>query len=1041
MAIGSVAVVASAEETAAATTQVKTKADLEAYVKSFDGFRAKEINDYGSISGENFLDALEYAENVIDDAESTVDDYTAAYQMITATYNALKVYTAEELSALIKTNKAKYESNNIYNDDLGDAIYANDKGQWDKFVTAYEDAEAVLESKDGRIISDAYETLTETVENLSPLTTVTKAQFRTALKNYETLKQNVYKYDTWRRGSMTADWTNIPSGNFWGFQGKDYSFGALYSWATANEQTFYDAYDKLDANKTVSKTSLDDIVAGFVAVGDVNALLEAWKPDDTDRSSKAAVKGLINQYRGALVYCFNKAEANLLVAELNDKGVNYVLNDGKVASMANPEIDGNFTVDYNTIIHMDPESNVHDDQVKFHKITDASIKVKANENFYIPVDKEGLWTGNAVSKSAVARDAYPTGVENYKLIAKGSTIDLTDYIKVTAADLYDNGTAAATAEGEKVTPTDEVKKALDKDVAAVEGAIGANDAANVIKTAEAAVEKANDADVNAAFAAYKAAAAKADEAVKALAEALKALSKSKDSETTAALAEKIDEALAAIAPVAYWDGITPGDAWTDLFNAVDAYDNKAAGAVTGDSLKGDMNIWWLGQQYGKIVDAAKTLVDNVEYLSNAQAKDEQDAIDAYNNRFSAYGVTKLNNMNRNGVIDAVDEYVAPIWAQQSATGVVYFKVKQSKDNVIASKLGDVDKKIPNVDVDLGRAMEIAELYIEGNKDLIADVNVNALYRINTTDEVANGSARGSAAEWTMVYRYLKYALSDKFDLVVPKYTKAQVVDLLEKSYDLAEKTGDAALFSYNHQKLVDNRKLASEWVAAANKDKKYRDNISAPNGMTATEIYNRLNNAYTELEKDYNAFKYSFGEIYAALASYSEMLDEGELTATDALKAAMEDTAYRLSIVGNIDDDLNQRPYLDNEAFTSDRLFLDYNRVYTSTDTGNPYKLKVSETDTIEVPKANSTKATKSHYALMKAYEALVAEVKAQTEKTTLLGDVNGDGVVNALDAAAILKAVVSNTAIEVAVGDFNADGAVNALDAAAILKDVVSKA
>ena len=51
MAIGSVAVVASAEDTAAATTQMKTKADLEAYVKTFEGFRSKEINDYASKSG------------------------------------------------------------------------------------------------------------------------------------------------------------------------------------------------------------------------------------------------------------------------------------------------------------------------------------------------------------------------------------------------------------------------------------------------------------------------------------------------------------------------------------------------------------------------------------------------------------------------------------------------------------------------------------------------------------------------------------------------------------------------------------------------------------------------------------------------------------------------------------------------------------------------------------------------------------------------------------------------------------------------------
>ena len=65
MALTSVAVVASAEETVSA---VKSKADLEAYVKSFDSFRENELYDYGSISGENFLSALEYADNVLADA-------------------------------------------------------------------------------------------------------------------------------------------------------------------------------------------------------------------------------------------------------------------------------------------------------------------------------------------------------------------------------------------------------------------------------------------------------------------------------------------------------------------------------------------------------------------------------------------------------------------------------------------------------------------------------------------------------------------------------------------------------------------------------------------------------------------------------------------------------------------------------------------------------------------------------------------------------------------------------------------------------------
>ena len=71
--------------------------------------------------------------------------------------------------------------------------------------------------------------------------------------------------------------------------------------------------------------------------------------------------------------------------------------------------------------------------------------------------------------------------------------------------------------------------------------------------------------------------------------------------------------------------------------------------------------------------------------------------------------------------------------------------------------------------------------------------------------------------------------------------------MLEKSYDLAEKTGDAGLFAAHHDTLVDVRKEASEWIAAANKEKKYKDNVSAPNGVLATSMYEKLKNAYDAL--------------------------------------------------------------------------------------------------------------------------------------------------------------------------------------------------
>lgn len=56
-----------------------------------------------------------------------------------------------------------------------------------------------------------------------------------------------------------------------------------------------------------------------------------------------------------------------------------------------------------------------------------------------------------------------------------------------------------------------------------------------------------------------------------------------------------------------------------------------------------------------------------------------------------------------------------------------------------------------------------------------------------------------------------------------------------------------------------------------------------------------------------------------------------------------------------------------------------------------------------------------------------------------LAGDTNNDGVLNALDASAVLRHVVGIENVKNALmSDFNGDGRVNALDASAILMRVV---
>ncbi len=308
--------------------------------------------------------------------------------------------------------------------------------------------------------------------------------------------------------------------------------------------------------------------------------------------------------------------------------------------------------------------------------------------------------------------------------------------------------------------------------------------------------------------------------------------------------------------------------------------------------------------------------------------------------------------------------------------------------------------------DLKEAMKLAEDYDAGKFDGIQKINEGTI----------TGEPSGSPAEWTLVYRYLKYALEDVFAVAdaVTTYKKSDVVALINEAYDLADKTGDIATFKTLLGELADARQDATKWVAAANADKLYKDGKSVDvNGdgtpdANATATYEALNAKVKALKDELAKYAYSYGEIHDQINTVAAAVDAGELEASDALVKALADTAYALSTLSDISNE-------DSPAFSSDRVLQATNRLYTADDAKGQEK------------------------ALKAAYEALLAEVKKQSEVTVVLGDVDGNGTVNALDAAAILKAVVSGTEVDKAVGDVNADGAVNALDAAKILADVVA--
>ena len=879
MAIGSVAVVASADDvaTASATKNVKTKADLEAYLKELDSFRNNELNDYGSISSEEMQAAFDYADNVLDNADSTTDDYTAAYAMVVAVKNKLSLYSAEQLKTLIDSCKKIYESNNIYNEELGDLIYTADS--YDKFYDAYDEAESVLDSSDSRLITDSYEALDSAKKGLTALGTVTKAQFRSALKEYEAALKKEFAYDSWRIGTIDTGWA------YWGYQGQTVAWGTLYEHAASVNADVKDAYKELDEIKALNKTSQVDLVDAYNACKAATVILNGFTPDEAERASKATVQKLLDKYHGRMVFLYNTTSAiNLYKAVCDVVGkdnitVKQPINDYSFDMVSAPADDDDaFCID-GAKYKVDPNGgtwSLND----VYKLISAEISVKTNSKtgttYYIPLDDSGkYWNGQAITTTK------PDGKS--KLVSKGATVDLTELIEVTSAM-----------------------------VAAVD--CGDNHYFNNV----------NDGDAGFVL----------------------------------SVATTWDDV-----PGWYKDAHEAGQDWATL-----PYAYRVENSIG---------------QWGAIAKG------NCGLSGDAKISASQNLVGAYT---PTTGTDML--MTHSNLIDA---------------------------------------------------LALAEVYMSGNKDAISD---SAIYDIDTTDSIKDKSAKGSSAEWALVYRYLKYAMNDLFDASYGTHTKAEVVELIDKCYELADITGDAALFSVTHNRLVEARQYAQDWVKAANKIKDYKDNVTAVEiggaPEVATQVYENLEKAYNNLNKDYEAFKYSFGEIYDKIAEVSDMIDSGDLKAEPALTKALEDTAYALSTVKSIDKNADGDAIeLENDAFTSDREFLSYNRVYTLGDSEYDSIEIVSGTNTtekIKMPKSSANAESATHAALTTAYEALVAAVKAQTEVKYAVGDVNHDGKVDITDASLVLKyafnVLPEGTEFDVSLADYDTVGGKGDIaDASAILK------
>ena len=350
MALSSVSVVAFADETATADdfkAEVVDRATLKDLVKGFEGnFLEVDIFDFGTIQASRFQDAYDHAKNVAENSKATADDVTAAYQMLKVVYDGLVTKTADELKALIEECKPEYDNNNILNEEIGDYIY--DEQAFFDFKGAYENAEAVVDSEDGRLITDAWFELTEKYEALADkkLDTVTKSQYRAVIKEFETMISQFNKYESWRRGTVSKKPTTGEAKDAGGSK-LDLTKAAYVTWGELQEivagtsksdpvktiktagdadttigyasntwisvsagatktvtALVYECSETFDLYKSTNITTSDTILAGYKAAKEALDVFNSWKADSYNNAVKGNVATTINKYRAQLAADF-----------------------------------------------------------------------------------------------------------------------------------------------------------------------------------------------------------------------------------------------------------------------------------------------------------------------------------------------------------------------------------------------------------------------------------------------------------------------------------------------------------------------------------------------------------------------------------------------------------------------------------------------------------------------------------------------------------------------------------------------------------------
>ncbi len=1129
MALSSFSVVAFADDATDKKGEAVTAKELQAYVDSFETFITDDLPNYGSKQGEKFQAAIDHAKAVLGEEAPTDIEINAAYQMVKAVESKLAVYTKAQLQDLIKDNQSKYDKNNLLNEEIQDLIYTEDS--FAKFTSAFDDATNYVDSGDSRLITDAYVGLYDAVNGLSELKKVSKAQFRTALREYEELELEMKKYESWRRGKLgtvpstgtAEDKSKLKNANMsmeelialvYGNLEK-ISYWDKTKWSTKKAKTvssddeadhkdegrfigsfeigkdealktyINDKYDQFDNVKGATVTTDKAINAAYEAAQDAVTVFKSWEPDGYKSGSKSSCANIEKKYHSQLVMTFNMDDVETLIDTLE--------------AWTKAEYSGDVSDKKDDPAGLKVTLDLEKHTLKSNK----SFAIVKNKKTGLIRDIADVYVNRTAAKAAISDEDKEDYVE--QAISAGTNI-LTYLDYSVAANIgamqsdYTTAVAAAATNIKALSDANWSVKANAKEKFATDA--GVFNSADVYKFFEVkadtgyesdagtkAVVSAHNAWVGEMETLYKTVKTKREKVYKSVTESGVTTISGAAYDYAKALKELTDALKAANAGTAVT--ITAGNGTSSFTPASDYVTIKdsagtAITSITVDSVATTFNGTTEIKEFvandfsatgatGKTdatvlagvnakVAAAKTkyealkkaMEEYIEGSTDASGNHVDSAVEKFTKALNDSRVIDSNTSDKNYgtdgngdksayyVVDDADYLIAEK-DYTGVTAVTYFTLKVKSgvtgDNKKAAQaVVDAHNKevkrlknrytmLKNM-VNNQKSVSALTKLVAADADYIAYNGYdfknedNCAAALEIMDRIANGktipSAKGSTAEWTLIWRQLAYALEDSFpEATTTKYTLKDLEDMIERAYVAADGTGDSSLFATIHQPLVDQRQQAIEWLKEAKSVTGYKtDDVVA--GSTLAAEYDALKGKVEDLEKWLRDFQYSYEEIRDTIGNVAKDIDDGTIKVTAELKKALEDCAYDLSVLEATD--VFDEGDAVNPAFDDSRAFQYANR------------LKTGDSKTTFEPNEFEKNLKKTYDALTKAYEAA-----KNPAKPAVPGDTDNDGKITMNDVNEILQAVLDGKSGDLKF-DANNDNAVNFEDVNFAL-DVVLKA